>query len=166
LENKASACDVLMPSALRALSNCDSVIEPPSAFICENRLCNGFEELVVVVPVVVPLCDVWLCASSNALIISGEICAEPLADPVLVVPALELDRIVEASNRPLLWLEPVDDVDADPDAVDDDDFGEVSKPRMSRADVAAPRANNMAILQTAPRAAARTRAVTRASDVP
>jgi hypothetical protein len=73
-----------------------------------------------------------------------------------VASAVELEAIVEASNRPLLWLELVDDVDDDDDAVDDDDFDDVSRLKMSKADDAAPRANNMAVLHTTPRAAAQT----------
>src|SRR5207244_3505136 len=94
------------------------------------------EELAELVPV-----EDWLCASSSALMVSGEICGQPLPpEPPLVFELVEADVPAEKSNRPVVsWLAPVGWVD--------DDFDDVSALRASRADDAAPRANNMAVLQ-------------------
>jgi len=98
LANTASACAVLVPPAPSAFSNSVLVIWPlPSASICENRSCKACCRLVGVALVAAVVCD-WLCASSSALMVCGEICAVLLLDPVLV---LAVDVVVEGANSPL-----------------------------------------------------------------
>ncbi len=93
-------------------------------------------EAVVVDPV-----EDWLCASSSALMVCGDICEPPPPDPEPVPEPTEADEPEDIRSNRLLasWLRPVDCAD--------DDFDDVSALRASIADDAAPKARNMAKLQ-------------------
>ena len=94
---------LLVPPAPSAFSNSVLVIWPlPSASISENRSFSASDRLVGVVLVeAVPVEAVaWLCASSSALMVCGEICGVPAPDPPLVL--LDVDVAVERSNSPVV----------------------------------------------------------------
>src|SRR5439155_14600037 len=137
LPNTLSAFATLVPPAPSASSNSDLLILPsPSPSICPNRSFSAAERLLDAV--VDPVED-WLCASSSALMVSGEICEQPL--PPEPVPApIEAEPLEDDRPNGLAasWLTPV---------VCADDFDDVSALRASMADDAAPRAKNMAELQ-------------------
>src|SRR6185503_4433654 len=138
LPNTLSACFRLVPPAPSASSNSDLVILPsPSPSICANRSFSALERLLDAV-VVDPVED-WLCASSSALMVAGEICAPPPPDPE--PEPTEADGVEDIRSNGLFafWLTPVDDAD--------DDFDDVSALRASKADDAAPKARNMGKLQ-------------------
>ena len=93
---------MLVPPAPSAFSNSDLVIWPlPSASIYENRSFSASERLVGVALVEAVVCD-WPCASSSALMVSGEICVELLLPvPVAVLPEVDVEVLVEAENSPV-----------------------------------------------------------------
>jgi hypothetical protein len=100
----------------------------------------------------------WLCASSNALMVAGEICAPPPPDPE-PGPTDACEPEGEISNGLFaFWPAPVDCAD--------DDFDDVNALRASMADDAAPKARNMARLQQRRRSRPIARACSSASAVP
>jgi hypothetical protein len=107
------------------------------------------------------LSDDWLCAAINALIVSGEICAQlpeltdevaPL-DVLLLLLSIANGSVVALCEDPVFW-------------VDEDDFEFVSDWIASSALDTALRANNIAQLQPMRHAAANVLAVKSASVVP
>ena len=73
----------------------------PSASICENRSFSASDRLVGVALVEPVVCD-WLCASSSALMVSGEICGELLLpEPALVLLLADVELLVAAENSPV-----------------------------------------------------------------
>jgi hypothetical protein len=111
------------------------------ASICENRSCSALPDAAAVVPV-----DDWLCASSSAPKVVGDICPPPL-NPVTAAEFPEAEAPPDRPNKSAeAWLKPVDWAD--------DELEEVSDLIAFSAADAAPRASSMAELRQMPQSAA------------
>jgi len=100
---------------------------------------------LLAVAVVDPVVDDWLCAAISALIVSGEICEQPLVPDEGGVEPAEVAVLLERSNGLAGSLAP---------DCDEADFDDVSDLRASSADIAALRAGSMGKTPTRPRGAA------------
>src|SRR5206468_1144065 len=118
-------------------SNSDLLILPsPSLSTLANHSFNDFERIDSDDTFELD----WLCASSSALMVCGDICEPPPPEPEPEPEPTEADEVEDIRSNGLLasWLTPVVCVD---------DFDDVSALRASIADDAAPRAKSMMELQ-------------------
>ena len=90
------------------------LVPSPLASIGENRFCSALPDADVAAPV-----DDWLCASSSALKVVGDICPPPLNPGTApVLPGAEAPP--ERPNRSAeAWLKPLDCADDEVEEVSD-----------------------------------------------